>query len=181
MFFIIVLKICQMYNFWIYPWKFKNICKNLSNYPWLKTIFRKLLRCGYFPWNFPQYLRAALPSESYTSRWLLWIELYTVILFHYCTDFFLCSEKQGDYCSVLLYNGMQKLFNIDHLPYSSHRKLCCSPLFLKNCEILEKICTNICENVSKEEATVTLWETLWNWATNGETVRVETSQWALVT
>ena len=70
---------------------------------------------------------------------------------------------------------------IDHLPYSSHRKLYCSPLFLKNCEILEKIGTKICETVSKEEATVRRWETLWNWVTYGETVRVETSQFALFT
>ena len=138
-FFRTVLKIYQMYRFSIYLWKFRNTCKNLSIYPWLKAIFRKLLRCGCFPGNFPQYLRAALPSESYTSRWLLWIELYTVISFHYCTDFFLCSEEQGDYCSILFYNGMQKLFKIDHLPYSSNRKLCCSLLFLKTCEIFEKI------------------------------------------
>ena len=44
---------------------------------------------------------------------------------------------------LLQYSSLQwnaKLFKIDHLPYSSHRKLCCSPFFLKNCEILEKIC-----------------------------------------
>ena len=132
MFFISTLKICQMYSFSIYAWKFKNICKNLWIYPWLKAIFRKSLRCGFFPGNFSQYLTTALPSKSYTLRWLLWIELYTVISFHYCTDFFLCSEEQGDYYSILLYNGMQKLFKIDHLPYSSDRKLCCSSLFLKN-------------------------------------------------
>ena len=166
MFFRTVLKICQMYSFSIYPWKFKNICKNLSIYPWLKAIFSKLLRCGDFPGNLLQYLRAAVPLESYTSRWLLWIELYTAILFHYCSEFFLCSEEQGDYCSIFLYNGMQKLFKIDHLTYSSDRKLCCSPLHLKNCEILENICTNICEVVSKEEATVRRWETLWNWRWN---------------
>ena len=144
MFFITVLKICQMYSFLIYPWKFKNICKSLSIYQRLKAIFRKLLRCGCFPGNFPQYLRAALPLESYTSRWLLWIELYKVISFRYCTDFFLCSEEQGDYCSIFLYNGMQKLFRIDYLPCSSNRKLWCSPLLLKSCEILEKIRTKIC-------------------------------------
>ena len=85
MFFITVLRICQMYSFLIYLWKFKNICKNLSIYPWLKVIFRKLLRCGCFPGNFPQYLRAALPSKSYTSRWLLWIKLYSyfVSLLHW--------------------------------------------------------------------------------------------------
>ena len=102
MFFITVLKICQMYSFLIYPWKFKHIFKNLSFYPWLKAIFRKLLRCGCFPGNFPQYLRAALPSESYTSRWLLSIELCKVISFHYCSDFFLGSEEQGDYWSIIL-------------------------------------------------------------------------------
>ena len=138
MFFISTLKICQMYSFSIYAWKFKNICKNLWIYPSLKAIFRKSLRCGFFPGNFSQYLTTALPSKSYTLRWLLWIELYTVISFHYCTDFFLCSEEQGGY-SILLYNGMQKLFKMDHLPYSSDRKLCCSLLFLKNCEILERI------------------------------------------
>ena len=137
MYFITVLKISQMYSFSIYPWKFKNICKNLSIYPWLKAIFRKLLRCGCFSGNFPQYLRAALPSESYTSRWLLWIELYTVISFHYCTNIFLGSEEQGDYCSILLYNRMHKLFKIDDYPilptgnYAAHL-----PLVLKNCEIL---------------------------------------------
>ena len=168
-----------MYGFLIYPWKFKYICRNLSFYPWLKTIFRKLLCCGCFPGNFPQYLRAVLPSESYTSRWQLWIELYTLVLFHYCTDIFLCSEEQRDYCSILLYNGMQKLFKIDHLSNSFHRKLCCSSLFLKNCKILEKICTKICETVSKEEDTVRRWETLpWNWVTYVETVRVEASQFA---
>ena len=145
----------------------------MSIYPWLKAIFRKLQRCGCFLGKFLQYLWATLPSESYTSRCLLWIVLYTIISFHYCTDFFLCSEEQGDY-SILLYNGMQKLFKIDHLPYSSHRKLYFSPSFLKNCEILEKIGRKICETVSKEEATVRWWETLWNWVTHGETVRVET-------
>ena len=176
MFFMTVLKICQMYSFSIYPGKFKIICKNLSIYPWLKAFFRKLLRFGCFSGNFPQYLRACLTSESYTSRWLRWIELYAVVSYHYCTDFFLCSEEQGDYCSILLYDGMQKLFKIDHQPYSSNRKLCCSPLFFKNCEILEKIRTKICETVSKEETTVRWWETLWNWMTHGETVRVETSE-----
>ena len=112
MFFITVSKICPMYSFLIYPLKFENICKKLSIYPWLKAIFRKLLRCGCFPGNFPQYMRATLPSESYTSRWLLWMELYTVILFHYYPDFFLCSEEQWDYGSILLYNGMQKLLII---------------------------------------------------------------------
>ena len=101
---------------------------------------------------------------------------YFVSLSHW---FLLCSEEQGDYCSILLYNGMQKLFKIDHLPYSSHRKLCCSPLFHTNCEILEKIRSKICETVSKEETTVRRWETLWNWLTHGETVRVETSKFAL--
>ena len=181
MFFITVLKISQMYSFSIYPWNFKNICKNLSIYPWAKAIFRKLLPCGCFSGNFPQYLRADLPSESYTSRWLLWIGLYTVISFHYRTDFFLCSEEQGYYCSILLYNRMQRLFKIDHLPYSSDRNLCCSPLFLKICEILEKICTKICETVSKEEATVRRWETLWYWVTHGETERVEKSKIAWCT
>ena len=170
-----------MYSLSIYPWKFKNICKNLSIYPWLKAIFRKLLRCGCFPGNFPQYLRAALPLESYTSRWLLWIECYTVISFHYCTDLFLCSEEQVDYCSILLYNGMQKLFKIDHLPYSSDRKLCCSPLFFKNCEILEIIRTKLCNTVSKEEATVRRWETVWNWMIHVETVRVQTLQFTWLT
>ena len=181
MFSITVLKICQMYSFFIYQWKFKNICNNLSIYPWLKAIFRMLLHCGCFPGNFPQYLRAALPSETYTSRWLFWIKLYTVISFHYCTDFFLCLEEQGGYFSILLYNGTQKLFKIDHLPHSSHRKLCCSPLCLKNCEILEKFRTKLCETISKEEATVRRWETLWNWVTHGKTVRVETSQFVFFT
>ena len=181
MFFITVLKICQMYSFLINPLKFKNICKNLSIYPWLKAIFRNLLHCGCFPGNFPRYLREAVPSESYTSRWLLWIEPCTVVSFHYCTDLFLCSEELGYYCSIPLYNGMQKLFKIDHLPYSSDRKLCCSPFFLKNCEILEKICTKICETVSKEEATVRRWETLWYWVTHGETERVEKSKIAWCT
>ena len=118
-------------------------------------------------------------SENYTWRWLIWIELYTVTSFHYCTDFFLCLEELGDYYSILLYNGMQKLFKIDPLPYSSNRKLCCSPLFLKTFENLQKIRANICETVSKEEATVRQWETLWNWVTHGETVRVETLELAL--
>ena len=44
-----------------------------------------LWRCGCFSGNFLQYLRAALPSESYTSRWLLWIKLYSyfVSLLHW--------------------------------------------------------------------------------------------------
>ena len=177
MFFITVLKIFEMYGFSIYPWKFKN----LSIYPWLKAIFRKLLHCKCFPGNFPQYLSEVPPSESYTSRWLLWIKLYTINSFHYCTDFFLCSDKQGDYSNILLYNGMQKLFETDHLPYSSNRKLYCSPLFLKNCEILEKTRSKTCETVSKEAAIVRRWETLWNWVTHGETVRVETSKFNLFT
>ena len=146
-----------------------------------KAIFRKLLHCGCFPGNFLQHLRVALLSESYTWRWLIWIELYKVTSFHYCTDFFFSSEEQGDYYSILLYNGMQKLFKIDPLPYSSNRKLCCSPLFLKTCEILLKNRTNICETVSKEEGTVRQWETLWNWVTHGETVRVETLKLVLFT
>ena len=158
-----------MYTYSIYPWNFKNICKNLSSNTCLKAIFSNLLRGGCFPGNYPQYLMKAVNSESYTSRCLLWIKLYTAISFHYYTDFFSCSEEQGDYCSILLYNGMQKLFKIDCLPYSSDRKLCCSPLFLKNCEILEKIRTKICETVSREEATVRWWETLWYWVTHGET------------
>ena len=164
-----------MYSFLICSWKFKNICKNLSIYPWLKAIFRKLLHCGCFSGNFRNIF------HSYTSRWLLWIELYTVISFHYCTNFFLCSEEQRDYCSILLYNGMQKLFKSDHLPYFSHRKLCCSPLFLKNCETLEKISTKICETMSKEEATLRRWDTLGNWVTHVETVRVEILWFALFT
>ena len=64
MFFITVLKICQMYSFSIYPWNFKNICENLSIYPWIKAIFSKLLRCGCFPGNLPQYLRAAIPRKA---------------------------------------------------------------------------------------------------------------------
>ena len=132
-----------MYSFSIYPWKFKNICKNLSIYPRLKAIFRKLLRCGCFPGNFPQYLRAALPSESCTSSRLLWIELCTVISFHYYTDFFLCSEEQRDYYSSLFDSGMQKLFKIDRLPFSSDRKLCCSPLFLPNWDFIKNSHKNL--------------------------------------
>ena len=135
----------------------------MSIYPWLKAIFRKLQRCGCFPGNFSW---AALPSESYTWSRLLWIELCTVILFHCYTDFFLCSLEQRDYYSSRLYSGMQKLFRIDRLPFSSDGKLCCSPLFLTNCEILEKIPTKICETLSKEEATVGQRTALWNWVTH---------------
>ena len=57
---------------------------------------------------------------------------------------------------------------------SSDKKLCCSLLLLENCEILEKISTNISENVRKEDVTVgQREETLWNWVTNSKTVRVE--------
>ena len=174
MFFTTVLKLCQMYSFSNYPWKFRNICEKLSIFPWLKTVFRKLLRCRCFAWNFPQYLKGALSLESYTSRWL---HSYS---FHYCTGFFLCSAEQN-YYSSLLNNGMQKLSKIDHPPYSSNRKLCYSPLFLKNCEILEKICTKTCETVSKEEAAARQLETLWNWVTHGETVTVEISKFTLFT
>ena len=62
-----------------------------------------------------------------------------------------------------------------YLPYLSDRELCCSPLFLKNCVILEKIRTKIDETVRTDEATVSQRETLWNWVTHSETVRVEMS------
>ena len=136
---------------WMFSWELSTISQGSSN-------FRKL--------NF----KVATLNRALDS--------YFVSLLHW---FFLLFRRTGDYCSVLLYNGMQKLFKIDHPSYSSQRKLCCSPLFLKNCEILEKICTKICETVSKEEATVRLCETLRNWVTHGETVRVETSQFALFT
>ena len=149
MFFITILKLCQMFSF--------------SIYPWLKAIFRKLLRCGCFPGNFLYYLRTALPSEIYTSRWLLLIELFTVISFYYCNDFFLCSEKQGIFTGEsYLQKLLQKLFKVDHLPYSSYMKLCCSLLFLNNCE-----------TVRKQEATVRQWGPLWKWVTKSQTVRVE--------
>ena len=149
-----------MYSFSNYPWKFRNICEKLSIFPWLKTIFRKLLRCRCFAWNFPQYLKGALSLESYTSRWL---HSYS---FRYCTDFFLCSGEQN-YYSSLLYNGMQKLSKIDHPTYSSNRKLCYSPLFLKN-EILEKIRTKTCETEQRRGCcqivrnAVKLSDTRWN-------------------
>ena len=62
-----------------------------------------------------------------------------------------------------------------YLPYLSDRELYCSPLFLKNCVIFEKIRTKICETVRTDEATVSQRETLWNWVTHSETVRVEMS------
>ena len=133
-----------------------------------KSYFQKLLRYGYFPGKFPQYLWAALPMESYTSKWLLWIELYTVILFHYCTDFFLCSEEHGNSCNILLYNGMQKLFKIDNLPilltgnYAAH--LCFLKLWdfrknshkdLWNCEQRKDYCEAV-------RNAVKLSDTRWN-------------------
>ena len=114
----------------------------LKNHPWRNAIFRKLLR-GCFLENFLRYLMAALCLEDYISSSLLWLELYRVISLRCCADFFLCSEEQRAYYSSLLYNGLQKLFTIDHLPYSSDKKSCCSLLPLENCEILEKIITHI--------------------------------------
>ena len=67
------------------------------------------------------------------------------------------------------------------LEYYSDRKFCCSPLFLKNCEILEKFRTKICETVSKEETTVRHWKALWSWVTHSETVSIEISKFALFT
>ena len=120
-----------MCSFSIYPSKFKNICKNFRK-P-LKAIFRKLLRCGCFPGNFPQYLRAALPWENYTWWQGSYSESSFTQSFRFITALiFSCVQRNGDYYSRLLCNGLQKLFKIDHLPYSSDRKLCCSPFFLKS-------------------------------------------------
>ena len=94
-----------------YLLKFVNLSMSKSHFQNVAALWR----CGCFSGNFLQYLRAALPSESYASTRLLWIELYTVISFHYCTDLFLCSKEQRDYCSIFLYSGTQKLFKIDHL------------------------------------------------------------------
>ena len=116
--------------FFVNVFKLPNVHKN---FPWLKAIFRRLLHRGCFSGNFPQYLRATLSSASNTSGWLLWIELYTVILFRYYTDFFLFSGRHRTCYRSLLYNEMRKLFRTN----SSDRKLCCLPLFLENCEILE--------------------------------------------
>ena len=127
--FITVFIICQIYNSqFIHENSKIQFCKYLPIYSWLKAILRKLLCCGCFPGNFPQYLRSALPSESYTSRWLLWIELSTIKII-----------GQGHYCIIPLYNGMEKLFKIDHLPYSSERKLCYSRLFLKKWDFRKKL------------------------------------------
>ena len=83
-------------------------------------------------------MRAVLSSESYILSWLLWIDLYTVISFHYCTDFSLCLEKQGAYYSSHFYNEMQTLFRINHIPFFSDKKLCCSPLFFENWNFRKK-------------------------------------------
>ena len=117
-----------------------------------KSHFWKLLCCECFPGNFSQYLRAALSSESYTSRWLFWIELYTVI-----SLIFSCVQRNRRIITVV--------FVIMECKTSSKlimylMKLWCSPLFLENFNILEK----------KWQ-----WEMLWNWVIHGETVRVEMS------
>ena len=76
-----------------------------------KSHFQKVVALWMFSWEFPLYLRAALPSESYTSRWLLWIELYTVISFHYCTvqrdrgiiAVFLFTMERKSYLKLIVY------------------------------------------------------------------------------
>ena len=108
MFFITVLKICQMYSFSIYSWNFKNTWKNLSIYPWLKAIFSKLLLYGCFPGNLPQCLRAAVPSESYTSRWLLWIELFCFIT----TLIFSCVQRNRGVIAVFFFKMECKGYSI---------------------------------------------------------------------
>ena len=94
-----VLKICQMYSLSIYLWKFQNICKNLSIYPWLKAIFRKLLCSGCFPENFLQYLRAALYLKVATLNRAL--HSYFVSLLHW---FFLAFRGTG---RLLQYSSLQ--------------------------------------------------------------------------
>ena len=56
---------------------------------------------------------------------------------------------------------MRKLYIVNHLSYSSDRKLRCSPLFLENCEILEKIGTKPYETEKLRNA-VKLSDTRWN-------------------
>ena len=124
--------------------------QKLSIHPWLKAILKSTFGKLYF--------KVATLNRALHS--------YFISSLH-------CSEGQGDYCSILVYYGTQKLFKIDRLPHSSYRKLCCSPLFLKNCEIYE--------TVSKEEATVRQWETLCSWVTHSEIVSVGTSKFALFT
>ena len=146
-----------------------------------KSHFQNVAALWMFSWEPPAisegsstfgklYFKVAILNQALHS--------YFVLLLHW---FFLVFRGTRAYCSILLYNGTQKLFKIDHLPHSSHRKLCWSPLCLKNCEILEKFRTKLRETISKEEATVRRWETLWNWVTHGKTVRVETSQFVFFT
>ena len=125
-----------------------------------KSHFWKLLCCGYFPGNFSQYLRAALSPESYTSRWLFWIELYTVI-----SLIFSCVQRNRRIITVV--------FVIMECKTSSKlimylMKLWCSPLFLENFNILEKNCTKMCETEKRRgycetvRNAVKLSDTRWN-------------------
>ena len=111
-----------------------------------KSHFWKLLCCGCFPGNFSQYLRAALSPESYTSRWLFWIELHTVI-----SLIFSCVQRNRRIVTVVFFI-MECKTSSELIMYLM--KLWCSPLFLENFNILEKNCTKMCET----EISVLLWD-----------------------
>lgn len=68
---------------------------------------------------------------------------YLVSLLHW---FFLLSNQQG----LVTIDFSTIIYLIDHLLYSSDRKLCCSPLVIESRDILEKIRTKLCETMRKE-------------------------------
>ena len=106
-------------------WPFWKSVKYSQKLSITKAIFWKLLRRGCFPGNFWYMWVVALSSESYSSRWLLWL-------------FLVCSEEHGAFYISLLYTGMRKLLITDRLPYSSEKNYAAHPSFLKTVQFVNK-------------------------------------------